>query len=628
MEVVTHTSDGFLGIRRTFTFVKDRRYVTVATRIENLTGQGVSDLVFKENADWDTDGNFFDNWDYDTTRHLVYASSLHYVGIASEQAPNQMDLYGWNDFDRRVTTVDFPTGPVLNFDGLETLHFDLGALNPSESRDLTFAYGAGNTLADLQSAMDEAVGHPTWLSFSPPGGVVHAGDELTVRARFDAGGLIGGTYRADVHVTSNDPDEADVQLGAALHVTGVPNVAVTPDSIAFGALFVGAVRTDSVQVTNTGSDVLHVSAITVSPGPFVPPPAPFDLAVGESRLLAVRFAPTVAGVFAGTLQITSDAHNIPTASVQLSGEALVAPDIAADPESLSVTLNAGDVVHSPLAILNTGGSVLVWTALPVGATTLAQSPMFGTAGSRPGSTSAPGPATPVSRTYAEPAPPAGSPAPPRVGRTALALEGAGLLAQDPSPAPDGSDAGVAPGMPITAAAIAPAVISSLEIVRGVLDAGFGSITALIPQRFDFTEGDSGASIIDGGGMYANGNFLHGNTGPVPYTNGPIVFHPAFGAGTRYFTRKYPGLFVLAADLNGMSQFTVLGNLPLRGIGFSDGVVLQATIDGVIYRAFVKRVSGNGGPTINQQDAAPWQNIASTRARTSRSNPMPRGRRMS
>src|SRR6185503_10721505 len=217
VEVVTHTGDGILGIRRRFTFVKDRRYVTVATRLANLTGQTLDNVVFKEDADWDVDGSFYTTWNYDTERHLAYSSSAHYVGIASEQVPSLMDVYGWNDYDRRVTTVDFPVGPVVGFDGLEVLHFDLGALHLGEARDVTVAYGAGNTLAELQGAMDEAVGGPTWLSFSPREGVVHAGSQLDVRARFDATGLIGGDYVAAVHVTSNDPDEPDVHIGAALH---------------------------------------------------------------------------------------------------------------------------------------------------------------------------------------------------------------------------------------------------------------------------------------------------------------------------------------------------------------------------------------------------------------------------
>ena len=580
VEVVTHTGDGILGIRRRFTFLKDRRYVTVATRLENLTSQTLDDVVFKEEADWDADGNFYTTWNYDTGRHLVYTSSAHYVGIASEQVPSQMDLYGWNDYDRRFTTVDFTTGPVLNFDGLEVLHFELGAVHLGESRDVTVAYGAGNTLADLQSAMDEAVGGPPWLSFSPADGVVHAGGQLAVRARFDASGLIGGNYAAAVHVTSNDPDEPDVPIGAALHVTGVPNIALIPDSLAFGALFVGATRSDTLTVTNTGSDVLHVTAVAASPGHFHAPSSPFDLAVGASRTLTVTFAPTAPGVFAGTLTVTSDAHNAPAATAQLFGEGLIAPDIAVSPESLSVSLNAGDSTTRVLTLLNTGGSELGWLAIA-------------TASSLPD----PGASLSAAAAGAIEVPP---PAPSRPGgvRVALALEGGGLTAGEPAPGPDATAANDGPAKALGAPALGPPALVSLESVRSELDAGASAITALIPQRFDFTEGEFGSWINNGGGVYNYGNLLYGNSGPVAYANGAIVSNDAFGPGARYFTRKYPGLFVLAADPDSLVGFTVDGNLLFRGFGTVEGAQFSATIGGVSYRAFVKRVFNNGGPSVN------------------------------
>src|SRR5262249_32134208 len=170
VEVVARTAG-----RGLFTFVKNRKYVTVQSHVENLSGLPASRVVFKEDADWDVDGNFGDTWDYDVPRHLVYATSTHTAGIASEQTPAVMDIYGWNDYNVRATTVEFPVGPVLGFDGLEVLHFELGTLNLGQASDVTVAYGAGNSVAELQSIMDEAVGSPSWLRFEPATGVVPAG---------------------------------------------------------------------------------------------------------------------------------------------------------------------------------------------------------------------------------------------------------------------------------------------------------------------------------------------------------------------------------------------------------------------------------------------------------------------
>jgi hypothetical protein len=387
----------------------------------------------------------------------------------------------------------------------------------------------------------------------------------------------------------------------------VPNIAISPDSIAFGSLFVGAVRTDSIRVSNTGTDVLHVTAITATPGAFHAP-APLDLAVGESRTLPVTFAPTAPGIYTGTIEFTSNAHNAPTLTAPLFGEGLVAPDIAATPESLAVSVFSGDVISRTLLIQNTGGSELTWQSAAVSVAELAQSPVFSgiaaapgvpPAAAKPTSVAIPG-VPPLDRMYTEPLRSAPAPAPVRGGgRATLVLPGEGLLAGEPAPAPEPSSAG--PGAPATAtaAAIAPMTLTSLEGVLGALDAGAGSLTSQIPLRYDFLDGESGTSIPDGGGdMFDSGNFLYGDFGPVAYTNGPIVPESAFGAGARYFTRKYPGLFVLAADLHGIGAFSVHGDLGADGSGSVDGSVFQTTLAGVTYRAFVKRVWGAGDPSVN------------------------------
>jgi len=67
---------------------------------------------------------------------------------------------------------------------------------------------------------------PNWLAVEPSSGVVPAGGSLDLLVTFDPGGHFGGDYDADLHVTSNDPDEPKVVVPTRLHVTGVPDIAV------------------------------------------------------------------------------------------------------------------------------------------------------------------------------------------------------------------------------------------------------------------------------------------------------------------------------------------------------------------------------------------------------------------
>ena len=169
-----------------------------------------------------------------------------------------------------------------------------------------------------------------------------------------------GDYLSDVHIESDDPDEPDLVTHAHLHVTGAPDIAVEPESLAFATTFVGSARLDTVEVSNIGTDVLSVSSVTSSSGHFQVPGAAFDLAPGASRLLAVTFAPTSAGAHGGTLTIQSNDHDRPAATVDLRGDALIAPDIEVSPDSLFADLFTGDTSRTTLTLRNVGGSDLTF----------------------------------------------------------------------------------------------------------------------------------------------------------------------------------------------------------------------------------------------------------------------------
>jgi len=65
------------------------------------------------------------------------------------------------------------------------------------------------------------------------------------------------------------------------------------------------------------------------------------------------------------------------------------------------------------------------------------------------------------------------------------------------------------------------VVTSLEDVLAHLDASYLDVTGAIPNRFDFTEGETGYYISDGDNdMYDSGNFLSTSVGGyIDYTNG-------------------------------------------------------------------------------------------------------------
>jgi len=144
----------------------------------------------------------------------------------------------------------------------------------------------------------------------------------------------------------------------------------------------------------------------------------------------------------------------------------------------------------------------------------------------------------------------------------------------------------------------PSSAGSLGQVLERINARHAELTALIPNRYDFTEGSSGYSIGSGGNnMYNTGNFFSTNLNggqAVAYSNGLITADINLGSSSRYFTSKQPGLFMLAADLSSVSSFRIRGSLGAGGAGTASGAVLRRHG----YMGFFKRVSGASTPSVN------------------------------
>lgn len=143
---------------------------------------------------------------------------------------------------------------------------------------------------------------------------------------------------------------------------------------------------------------------------------------------------------------------------------------------------------------------------------------------------------------------------------------------------------------------------SLATVLTNLNFNAGLVRGSIPSRYSFSEGVTGTNINDGGNdMYDGGNFLDTSTAPGTYLNysdNAIVSSTTLGTGGQYFTRKYDGFWVFAADISGLSYFETTGNLGADGSGATDTAVLTQVYGGVTYKGFVKRVYNAGDPSIN------------------------------
>jgi mono/diheme cytochrome c family protein len=102
-------------------------------------------------------------------------------------------------------------------------------------------------------------------------------------------------------------------------VTAQPAISVSPASVDFGSVAVGAIEVRAITLQNTGAADLVVSSIGTSGPPFsVSAPGCATLAPAQSCTVNVRFAPGATGSVTGTLSVLHNAAGSPS-TVALGG---------------------------------------------------------------------------------------------------------------------------------------------------------------------------------------------------------------------------------------------------------------------------------------------------------------------
>jgi subtilisin family serine protease len=205
-----------------------------------------------------------------------------------------------------------------------------------------------------------------WLSLDTYAAAVPPGGSASIGVLVDSTGILGGAHSAQINLTSNDPASPALSFPVSLDVTGTPAIEVPGASIAFEEpVFIGGQAGQGFLVRNSGTDVLTVSALTVSGASFsLADDSPFTLDPQQTRELEVVFAPAATGAAAGTLTLVSDAPGQSPLEVALSGQGMPAPVVDVDTTPVALNLYAGEQTSFDLSIGNTGGSTLVWQASP------------------------------------------------------------------------------------------------------------------------------------------------------------------------------------------------------------------------------------------------------------------------
>ena len=172
-----------------------------------------------------------------------------------------------------------------------------------------------------------------------------------------------GSLPGTITITSNAPTSPSAVALTGTGTAPQPGVSVTPAGFAFGSVVDGQTKSQTFNVTNTGSGALTISQLSVSGTGYSLSGlvTPSTVAPGASATFSATFAPTTAGSLPGTVTIISNAPTSPS-TVTLSGTGVAGTVIlSASPTSLAFgNVNAGVTSSKSVTLTNNGtGNVTI-----------------------------------------------------------------------------------------------------------------------------------------------------------------------------------------------------------------------------------------------------------------------------
>ena len=273
----------------------------------------------------------------------------------------------------RLRTAAFPAVRSLTFSRAAGALATLDAQGTSTVRLYNVQTGTFLSSFELPSAWgygyygsiaaDEG-GEAAWLAVTPRSRTISPGGQIGVTLTIDARRVVGGTYQADLVLSSNDPDEGEVILPVTLVATGAAQIAVTPEALRFGTTYAGTPVTRALTVRNPGSDTLRVSAVSVTDTRLAVAGSGFVLLPSDSLRLNVTLTPTGAGPLSAAVVFTTNVADAGAFEVSVTASDAFPPRLVVSASALAVEGEARAVATTSLTVSNEGTGPLTYSAYP------------------------------------------------------------------------------------------------------------------------------------------------------------------------------------------------------------------------------------------------------------------------
>jgi len=294
-----------------------------------------------------------------------YYSTIKNVGQLSS-IPNYGPGNIWA-YQNLLTTEGVPNGGNLLRIGLSSNQVTPLASYSVWDNQLTYTLAHdGNDLliSDIDGPLLR-IDDGFWLGSTLQGTTLAAGSAVNVPVKLDPAGGDGGNYSGQVMFMSNDPAHPQLVLPVSLVVTGYSRISANPVAAVIDTTLIGTHKNRTITLSNSGNDVLVISAITSSNPAFTSNPSQLTIPAHSSRSIIITFTPTSEGEQTADILIASNAVDSPQLHLSLSAFGLLPRAnivVQPTPYDFGGVYTNSSAVHT-FTVRNTGTAALVITAL-------------------------------------------------------------------------------------------------------------------------------------------------------------------------------------------------------------------------------------------------------------------------
>lgn len=264
---------------------------------------------------------------------------------------------------------------------LSPAELDFGAMDVGQTATLTAVVHNLGQLDLTLGVLSMGGSGDFSLILDPSSTVVAPGDITWVEVQWSP--TVAGQAAGEVEIPSDDPDEPIAVLILSGDALPLGDIDVSPLTVDFGAVDVGASATAAVTVTNMGDAELTLGGVGINVSDEVELTADPSYAVlgpAETATVELTYEPDDGGVDTGSLWIPSDDVDEPLIEIPIQGEGVTEQDIDLDPAGLQfgpieagttqaleatiANLGTGDLSLGPLTV--TGNNAFAITDDPAG----------------------------------------------------------------------------------------------------------------------------------------------------------------------------------------------------------------------------------------------------------------------